>query len=173
MEMASRSIDLISKKNTFFFKLAKEQLQVCTCSSLFLSFFAVVCTTTMPFCTTKASNFLCYTLLIFMEKLSYVLTKAFVSRVLVRFYFFTATHFTLLGSHFSFSHGTAAMKFSCFSSKESKFVSFAFDNSHSTSFSVIQVSVDVKNTMKKDTTLLLFFLSKSPGGHAISFQIKP
>ena len=26
---------------------------------------------------------------------------------------------------------------------------------------------------KKDTTLLFFFLSKSPGGHAISFQIKP
>ena len=100
MEMASRSIDLISKKNTFFFKLAKEQLQVCTCSSLFLSFFAVVCTTTMPFCTTKASNFLCYTLLIFMEKLSYVLTKAFVSRVLVRFYFFTATHVHLAGLPF-------------------------------------------------------------------------
>ena len=104
MEMASRSIDLIGKKAHLFSELAKEQLQVCTCSPLFLSFFAVVCTTTMPFCTTKASNFLCYKLLIFMEKLSYVLIKAFVSRVLVRFYFFTATHFHLVGLAFLIRH---------------------------------------------------------------------
>ena len=31
----------------------------------------------------------------------------------------------------------------------------------------------LSNNVEKDTTLLLFFLSKSPGGHAISFQIKP
>ena len=42
----------------------------------------------------------------------------------------------------------------------------------SSSFSVIHVSVNIKNNIEKDTTLLLFFLSKSPGGHAISFQIK-
>ena len=35
------------------------------------------------------------------------------------------------------------------------------------------MSVNIKNNVEKDTTLLLFFLSKSPGGHAISFQIKP
>ena len=35
-----------------------------------------------------------------MEKLSYVLIKAFVSRVLVRFYFFTATHVHLAGLPF-------------------------------------------------------------------------
>ena len=97
------------------------------------------------------------------------LSKLLFPVFLFAFIFSLPLIFTLLGSHFSF--GTAAMKFSCFSSKESKFVSFAFDNSHSSSFSVIQVSVDVKNTVKKDTTLLLFFLSKSPGGHAISFQI--
>ena len=35
------------------------------------------------------------------------------------------------------------------------------------------MSVNNKNNVEKDTTLLLFFLSKSPGGNAISFQIKP
>ena len=35
------------------------------------------------------------------------------------------------------------------------------------------MSVNVKNNVEKDTTLLLFFLSKSPGGHAISYQMKP
>ena len=41
------------------------------------------------------------------------------------------------------------------------------------SFSVIHESVNIKNNVEKDTTLLSFFLSKSPGGHAISFEIKP
>ena len=41
------------------------------------------------------------------------------------------------------------------------------------SFSVIRVSVNIKNNIERDTTLLLFFLSKSPSGHLISFQIKP
>ena len=35
------------------------------------------------------------------------------------------------------------------------------------SFSVIHVSVNIKSSVQKDTTLLLFFLSKSPGGYAI------
>ena len=35
------------------------------------------------------------------------------------------------------------------------------------------MSVNIKNNVEKDTTLLLFFLFKSLGGHAISFQIKP
>ena len=43
--------------------------------------------------------------IIFMEELSYVLTKDFVSCVHVRFCFFTAAHFHLAGrQHFSFSH---------------------------------------------------------------------
>ena len=41
------------------------------------------------------------------------------------------------------------------------------------SFSVIHESVNIKNNVEKDTTLLSFFLSKSPGGNAISFEIKP
>ena len=40
-------------------------------------------------------------------------------------------------------------------------------------FMFIHISVNIKNNAEKDTTLLLFFLSKSPGGHVISFQIKP
>ena len=39
----------------------------------------------------------------------------------------------------------------------------------SSSFSVIRVSANIKNKPEKDTTLLLFFLSKSPGGHVIPF----
>ena len=45
-----------------------------------------------------------------------------------------------------------------------------FSITHSSSFSVIHVSVNIKNNAEKDTT---FFLSKSPGGRVISFQIKP
>ena len=51
--------------------------------------------------------------------------------------------------------------------------SLLFLVTRSSSFAVIHVSVNIKNNVEKDTTLLLFFLSKSPGGHAISFQIKP
>ena len=40
----------------------------------------------------------------------------------------------------------------------------------SSSFSVIHASVDIKNNFEKDSTLVLLFLSKSPGGHAISRQ---
>ena len=48
-----------------------------------------------------------------------------------------------------------------------------FSITRSSSFSVVHVSVNIKNNAEKDTNLLLFFLSKSPGGHVISFQIKP
>ena len=48
-----------------------------------------------------------------------------------------------------------------------------FSIARSSSFSVVHVSVNIKNNAEKDTTLLLFFLSKSPGGRVISFQIKP
>ena len=48
-----------------------------------------------------------------------------------------------------------------------------FSITRSSSFSVIHVSVNITNNVEKDTTLLFFFVSKSPGGRAISFQIKP
>ena len=61
MKMASRSIDLISKKtnctwSTLFFLISKKtNLHVQHAFCLFLPLF---CTTTMPFCRTKTSNFL-------------------------------------------------------------------------------------------------------------------
>ena len=88
--------------------------------------------------------------IIFMEELSYVLTQYCVSCVL-RFYFSLPLIFTLLAA--SISHClTAALNFHVF--LPTKFASFVFNHSLS----------------QKDTTLLLFFLSKSPGGHAISFR---
>ena len=115
-----------------------------------------------------------------MEELSYVLTKYFVACVAVRFYFFTAakSHLwlllklisTLLAA--SISHfPTASVKFSCFSSSEIRLL--CFQSPAIALFSVIGVSVNIKNNFEKYSILLLFFLSKSLGGHAISHQIKP
>ena len=42
-----------------------------------------------------------------------------------------------------------------------------FSITRSSSFSFIHVSVNIKNNVEKDTTLLLFFLSKSPGGYIL------
>ena len=94
-----------------------------------------------------------------MEELWYVLIKDLVSCVHVRYYFFTAADFHLTASISHFLN--AAMKFSCFSSNEIRLPS---------SFSVIHEGVNIKNSVEKDTTLLAFFLSKSPGGHAIFFR---
>ena len=95
-----------------------------------------------------------------MEELSYVLTQYFVSCVHVRFYFSLPHIFTL----------PVASIFMFFFLQNS---SLLFSITRSSSFSVIHVSVNIKNNVEKDETLLLFFLSKSPGGHSISFQIKP
>ena len=101
-----------------------------------------------------------------MDELSYVFTQYFVSCVHVRFYFLPPLIFTLLVA--SISHFlTTAMFFSLRNSSP------LFSITRSSSFSVIHVSENIKNNAEKDTTLLLFFLSKSPGGHVISFQIKP
>ena len=87
----------------------------------------------------------------------------------VRFYFSLPLIFDLLAA--SISHFvTAALDFHVFFQRNS---SPLFSITRSSSFSVIYVSVNIKNTAEKDTTLLLFFLSKSSGGHVISLQIKP
>ena len=101
--------------------------------------------------------------------MSCVFTQYFVSCLHVSFYFSPPLIFTLLAA--SISHFlTAALTFLFFSLRNS---SPLFSITRSSSFSVIHVSVNIKNNAEKDTTLLLFFLSKSPGGHVISFQIKP
>ena len=74
-----------------------------------------------------------------------MLTKKFVSCVHVRFYFFTTAHFHLAASISHFL--TAAMKFSCFSSNEIRLL---------ISFCVIHVSLNIKNNVEKDTTMLFF-----------------
>ena len=83
-----------------------------------------------------------------MEELSHVLTKDFVSCVHVRCYSFPAAHFHLAASISHFL--TAAMKsVSCFSFNKIRLPS---------SFSVMHVSVNIKNNVEKDTTLLFFSL---------------
>ena len=85
-------------------------------------------------------------------------TQYFVSCVHVRCYFSPPLIFTLLAT--SISH---------FLTRRHVFLptnsSSLFSITRSSSFSVIQVSVKIKNNAEKDTTLLLCFLCKSPGGH--------
>ena len=80
-----------------------------------------------------------------MEELSYILIKDFVSCVHVCLYFFTAAHFHLTASISYFSHFI--------------FMFFFQRNRLPSSVSVIHVSVNIKNNIKKDKTLLVFFLS--------------
>ena len=159
MKMASRLIDLISIKTN------------CTCSTLFLLIskkkylhvqyaflsFPCRCFARLQRCVVRLKRQTSLLHIILLEELSYVLTQYFVSCVHVRFYFHCR-------QHFSFSH--RRFEFSCFSS-------YQFSITRSSSFCVIHVSVNIKNSAEKDTTLSLFLLSESPGSHVISFQIKP
>ena len=160
--MASRSIDLISKKNelhvqhTFFSNQQKKQ--ICTCKHAFSLFLR--CFAQLQCCFVGLKRQTSQLHIIFMEELSYVLTQYFVSCVLL-FYFSLPLIFTLLAA--SVSHClTAALNFHVF--LPTKFVSFVFNHS---------LQLFLSSNVEKDTTFFLFLLSKSPGGHAISFQIKP
>ena len=84
------------------------------------------------------------------------------------FFSFTAAHFYRVAGrwHFSFSHHSYEILMFFFQRNSSPL----FLITRSSSFSVIHESEDIKNNVEKDSTLLLFFLSKSPGGHAISRQ---
>ena len=117
--MASRSIDLISKKNklhvqhTFFSNQQNKKKNKFARAARFLSFFALFCTTTTLFCRTKRPNFLA--------------THYFYGGIVVCAYpifcllcscsllFFTAAHFHFAGrQHFSLSH--SRFEFLCNSS---------------------------------------------------------
>ena len=77
----------------------------------------------------------------------------FFSCVHVRFYFSWPLIFTLLAA--SISHFlTASLNFHVFFLRHSCPL---FSITRSSSFSVIDVSVDIKNNGEKDTTLLFFF----------------
>ena len=103
-----------------------------------------------------------------MEELSYVLTQYFVSRVYVRFYFSLPLIFTLLAA--SISHClTAALNFHVF--LPTKFVSFVF-NHLLWLFLCYPRKCKHQKECRKDTTLLLFFLSKGPGGSCDFFPNK-
>ena len=75
--------------------------------------------------------------------------------------FFTAPHFHLAGRSLlaaSISHClTAALNFQVFFFLQNS--SLLFSTTLSSSFSVMHVSVNIKNNVEKDTTLLLFLLS--------------
>ena len=114
MKTASRSIDLISKKNklhvqhTFFSNQQnkkKTNLHVQHAFCLFLRCFAQ-----LQRCFAGLKRQTSQLHIIFMEELSYVLTQYFVSCVHVRFYFSLPHIFTLLAA--SISHClTAALNF--------------------------------------------------------------
>ena len=112
MKMASRLIDLISKKtnctcSTLFLVISKKQ--ICTCSTLFCLSLALVFTL---FCTTKTSNFLVTHY--FYGGLSYVLTiLCFLSSCSLYF-----------SPHFSFSH--RRFEFPCFSFYEIRLLCFQY-----------------------------------------------
>ena len=93
-------------------------------------------------------------------------TKRFCFLFSCFFFFSLPLNFTLLAA--SISHFlTAAMKFSCFSSIEIRLLCF---QSLALALPGFHVSVNIKNNVERDTTLFFFSLSKSPGGHAISFH---
>ena len=149
MKMASRLIDLISKKtnctcSTLFLLISKKQ--ICTCSTLFLSF-PCRCFARLQHCFVGLKRQTSQSHIFFMEELSYVLTQYFVSCVHVRYYFSLPLIFTLLAA--SISHClTAALNYHVF--LPTKFVSFVFNHS---------LLLFLSNNVEKDTTLLLFFLS--------------
>ena len=128
MKMASRLIDLISKKNklhvqhTFSSNQQKTNLHV---QHSFLSF-PCRCFARLRRCFVRLKRQTSQLHIIFMEELSYVLTQYFVSCVHVRFYFSLPLIFTLLAA--SISHClTAALNFHVF--LPTKFVSFVFNHS--------------------------------------------
>ena len=164
-ENGSTSKDLISQKtnctcSTLFFLISKKtnlHVQHAFCLSL-----PLFCITTTLFCRTKTSNFLVtHYLYGGIVVCAYPIFCLLCSCLLL---FFAAAHFHLAGrQRFSLSH--SRFEFSCFSSNKIRL--FCFQSL------ALALSLSFKNNVEKDTTLLLFFLSKSLGGHAISFQMKP
>ena len=81
--------------------------------------------------------------------------------VLLSTFFFAASHFHLGISHFL----TAAVKYSCFSSNKNDLFFFL---SLSLALSLFATSMKtLKLSGKKESALLLLFISESPGGYAI------
>ena len=100
-----------------------------------------------------------------MEELSYVPTKNFVACVPVRFYFSHTAHFHLDGRwHFLFSHRCYEIFMFFFQGNSSPL----FSITRSSSFYVINVSVNVKNIVQKNSifTLMCLWCGRT-GGRAV------
>ena len=157
-ENGIRSIDLISKTNKFA-PAARFFVFICRCFARLQCRFVRL--------KRQSSKFH----IIFMEELSYELTEDFVSCFHVRFYEHCRSFLPCCPLHFSFS----PCRYEIFMFFFQRNSSPLFSITRPSSSSVIHVSVNIKKkkNVEKDTSFLLFFLSKSPGGDAISFQIKP
>ena len=100
-----------------------------------------------------------------MEELSYVPTKNFVACVPVRFYFSHTAHFHLAGRcNFLFSHRCYEIFMFLFQGNSSPL----FSITRSSSFYVINVSVNVKNIVQKNSvfTLMCLWCGRT-GGRAV------
>ena len=165
--MESRSIDLISKKkknctcSTPFFLISKKKKNKFARAARFLSFLPLLYTTTTLFCTTKTSNFL---VTHYFYRGIVVCAYPILSPVFMFAFIFHCRSFSPCWPLAFLIVSPPLWIFLFFSLQNS---SFLFSVTRSSSFSAIHVSVNIKKNVEKDKTLLLFFLSKSPGGHAI------
>ena len=150
MKMASRSIHLISTCSKLFLITKKNKF---ASAARFLSSLPLFCTTTRLFCRTKTSNF--------------PVTHYFYGGIVVCAY----PIFCLLctcplfnGFHCRSFSPCRPLVFLIVSQPLWIFMfsflqnsSLLFSITRSSSFSVIHVSVNIKNNVEKDTSLLLFF----------------
>ena len=147
--MASRSIDLISKKKNklhvqhTFFLISKKKNNLHVQHS-FLSF-SCHCFAQLQRCFVGLKRQTSQLYIILMEELSYVFTQYFVSCVHVRFYSSLPLIFTLLAASI-FHCLTSALNFHFF--LLTKFVAFVFNHS---------LQLFLSNNCEKNMTLLLFF----------------
>ena len=172
MKMASRSIHVISKKTNLQVQLTffssnyskktiskKAKLHVLHAFSLLL-----FCTTRLQCRFVRLKRQI--SLLIkhyFYGEIVYVLTSNFVSCVHVMF---SLLSFSPCWPPAFLLFYTASMKFLCFffQRNSSPWCSFT----RSSSFSVIHMSVHIKNKVEKNTT---FFFSKSPGHSKLNLEL--
>ena len=138
MRTATKSIDLISKKTNY---LHVQHTLMYISLPLFF-------THTMPFCTTKTSNFL-ITHYFLWRNCRMCSPKILVLGFLFTFIFFHCRSFSPCWPLAFLICLTAGMKFSRFSP--------LFLITRSGSFSVIHVSVDIKNNVEKDSILFVGF----------------
>ena len=107
-----------------------------------------------------------------MEELSYVLTKNFVACVPVRFYFFHTAHFHLAGRcNFLFSHRCYEIFMFLFQENSSPL----FSITRSSSFYVINVSVNIKNNVEKYLIYIGVSVLRTDGrsgGRTVTWQPK-